>query len=82
MFVRTQENYREVFKSIVGPTPDLRIFGLTLFNILVGTYLERETCSHQKNYADLDSTHRELHFCRRTSLNSQNSIRKKFEQVG
>ena len=44
MFVRTQENYREVFKSIVGPTPDLRIFGLTLFNILVGTYLERERC--------------------------------------
>ena len=42
MFVRTQEKYRDVFKSIVGPTPDLRIFELTLFNILVGTYLERE----------------------------------------
>ena len=42
MFVRTRENYRKVFKSIVGLKPDLRIFGLTLFNILVGTYLERE----------------------------------------
>ena len=42
MFIRTQENYREVFKSIVGLIPDLRIFVLTLFNILVGTYLERE----------------------------------------
>ena len=44
MFIRTQEKYREVLKSIVGLKPDLRIFGLTLFNILVGTYLERETC--------------------------------------
>ena len=42
MFIRTRENYREVFKSIVGLKPDLRIFVLTLFNILVGTYLERE----------------------------------------
>ena len=32
MFIRTQENYREVLKSIVGLKPDLRIFGLTLFN--------------------------------------------------
>ena len=46
MFVRTQENYRKVFKSIVGLKPDLRIFVLTLFNILVGTYLERETSNH------------------------------------
>ena len=45
MFIRTPENYREVLKSIVELKPDLRIFLLTLFNILVGTYLERETCS-------------------------------------
>ena len=32
MFIRTRENYREVFKSIVGLKPDLRIFVLTLFN--------------------------------------------------
>ena len=32
MFIRTQENYREVLKSIVGLKPDLRIFLLTLFN--------------------------------------------------
>ena len=32
MFIRTRENYREVFKSIVGFKPDLRIFVLTLFN--------------------------------------------------
>ena len=32
MFVRTQENYREVFKSILGLKPDLRIFWFTLFN--------------------------------------------------
>ena len=32
MFVRTQENYREVFKSILGLKPDLRIFLFTLFN--------------------------------------------------
>ena len=31
MFIRTLENYREVFKSIVGPIPDLRVFELTLF---------------------------------------------------
>ena len=42
MFIRTQENYRKVFKSIVGPMTDLRILLSTLFNILVGTYLERE----------------------------------------
>ena len=51
MFIRTRENYREVFKSIVGPKPDLRIFVLTLFNILVGTYLERETCATSKTSA-------------------------------
>ena len=42
MFIRTQENYREVSKSILGLATDLRIFTFTLFNILVGTYLERE----------------------------------------
>ena len=48
MFIRTQENYRKVFKSIVGLKPDLRIFVLTLFNILVGTYLERERFAFKK----------------------------------
>ena len=42
MFIRTRENYREAFKPILGLSPHLRIFTLTLFNILVGTYLERE----------------------------------------
>ena len=42
MFVRTQENYPEAFKTTLGLPPDLRIFSSTLFNILAGTYLERE----------------------------------------
>ena len=42
MFIRTRENYREAFKAILRLKRDLRIFLSTLFNILVGTYLERE----------------------------------------
>ena len=45
MFIGTQENYREAFKTILGLSPYLRIFTLTLFNILAGPYLERETYS-------------------------------------
>ena len=42
MFIRTQENYREVLKTILRLIPDFRILLSTLFNILAGTYLERE----------------------------------------
>ena len=45
MFIRTQEKYREVSKTILQLKKDLRIFWSTLFNILVGTYLEREMCA-------------------------------------
>ena len=50
MFIRTQENYREVFKFIVGLPPHLRIFSSTLFNILAGTYLERESYPRPSRY--------------------------------
>ena len=43
MFIRTQEKYREVSKTMLQLKKDLRIFWSTLFNILVGTYMERET---------------------------------------
>ena len=42
MFIRTQEKYREVSKTILQLKKDLRIFLSTLFNILVRSYLERE----------------------------------------
>ena len=40
--MRTQENYRKVPKVILQLKNNNRILLLTLFNILVGTYLERE----------------------------------------
>ena len=42
MFIRTQEKYREVLKTILRLKKEYWIFLFTLFNILVGTYLERE----------------------------------------
>ena len=42
MFIRTQENYRKVLKTIVRLKKEYWIKLSTLFNILVGTYLERE----------------------------------------
>ena len=46
MFIRTLENYREVLKSILRLKNNNRIFLSTLFNILAGTYLERERSSY------------------------------------
>ena len=43
MFIRTQEKYTEVLKTIVRLKNDIWIKLFTLFNILVGTYLERES---------------------------------------
>ena len=48
MFIRIQENYRKVVKAILRLKKDLRIFLSTLFNILVGTYLEREIWKPRK----------------------------------
>ena len=43
MFIRTQENYIKVLKTILRLKKDLRISSLHYLTRVVGTYLERET---------------------------------------